>query len=75
MVFILNFHRISIFVVAVVNLNKFKEPKHSEQKINIHLGDDHERLCLYVLNELDLLKEHVETRKLYNAIQPGLEQV
>lgn len=40
-----------------------------------HLGRKDERLCLHVLKEFNLVPEHVETRKLYNPIQPGVEQV
>ena len=39
------------------------------------MGRKDERLCLYVLKEFNLVPEHVETRKLYNPIQPGVEQV
>lgn len=40
-----------------------------------HLGPAKERLALYILNALPLVKEHVETRTLHSPIQPGLDQV
>lgn len=42
---------------------------------HIHWGPRDERLCLYVLHEFNLVPEHIETRKLYHPIQPGMEQV
>ena len=44
-------------------------------QLNRHLGPTEERLCLHVLNRLNLVPEHVETRRLYNPAQPGMEQV
>ena len=42
---------------------------------NPHLGSKDERLCLYILQQFNLVTEHVETRKLYTPIQAGMEQV
>lgn len=43
-------------------------------KPNPHYGPVEERLALYVLNRLPVVKEHVETRPLYSPLQPEIEQ-
>ncbi|KAL3317880.1 hypothetical protein Ciccas_003457 [Cichlidogyrus casuarinus] len=41
---------------------------------NPHFGPPKERLALYVLNSLNLVKEHVEVRTLNSSLQPGISQ-
>ncbi|KAJ8025764.1 Dysferlin [Holothuria leucospilota] len=53
------------------NLEDYEPPGHVN---NPHEGEEDERLALYALNTLPLVKEHIETRPLYSPLMPDIEQ-
>ena len=63
------------------NVNVVSRCAVKTEPLHGHLGDAKERLALHVLNilpadiRIPLVPEHIETRPLYNPLQPGIEQV
>ncbi|CAF1637643.1 unnamed protein product [Adineta ricciae] len=55
---------------SIFRLEDFEQEKH----LSTHVGEDEERLALYILHKLQLCPEHIETRPLYNSLQPLIEQ-
>ncbi|CAF0722705.1 unnamed protein product [Brachionus calyciflorus] len=62
-------------IMLMIDKTTFNLEKFDKSHVrNPHLGPKEEQLCLHVLHEFKLVPEHIETRRLYNPIQPGIEQ-
>jgi dysferlin len=70
--------RFFVFKISVCSKNKFLHKFYfyleQEKHLTIHVGEEEERLALYILHNLHLCPEHIETRPIFNSLQPFIEQ-
>lgn len=50
-------------------------PIEEGRKLHPDVGEPKQRLALYVLQQIDTVPEHIETRTIYNTIHPNISQV